>query len=78
MGTSAHWPILREMTKEGAYSEVVWEIAKWMPNGYFEWAGHKRKLLAQAEGLGCARFGLPLLPKKQKLQRERGVPPPPR
>jgi hypothetical protein len=26
----------------------------------------------------CARLGLPLLPRKQKLQRERGVPPPPR
>lgn len=77
MGTSKHWPILREMAKEGGYSEVVWEIAEWMPKGYFEWAGHKRKLLAQAEGLGCARWGLPLLPRKQKLQRERGVPPPP-
>ncbi len=59
------------MTKEGAYSEVVWEIAKWMPKGYSEWAGHRRKLLAQAEGLGCANFGLPLLPKKMKAQRER-------
>jgi hypothetical protein len=73
MATSRHWPILREMTKEGAYSEVVWEIAKWMPKGYFEWDGHKRKLLAQAEGLGCANFGLPLLPKKMKIQRERGA-----
>jgi hypothetical protein len=71
MATSTHWPILREMTKEGAYSEVVWEIARWMPKGYFEWAGHKRRLLAQAEGLGCANFGLPLLPKKMKIQRER-------
>jgi hypothetical protein len=70
MATSRHWPILREMTKEGAYSEVVWEIAKWMPKGYFEWDGHKRDLLAQAEGLGCANFGLPLLPKKMKTQRE--------
>jgi hypothetical protein len=71
MATSRHWPILRAMTKEGAYSEVVWEIAKWMPKGYFEWAGHKRDLLAQAEGLGCANFGLPLLPKKIKAQAER-------
>jgi hypothetical protein len=64
MATSRHWPILREMTKEGAYSEVVWEIAEWMPKGYFEWDGHRRSLLAQAEGLGCADRGLPLLPKK--------------
>ncbi len=74
MATSTHWPILREMTKEGAYSEVVWQAARWMPKGYFEWDGHKRDLLAQAEGLGCANFGLPLLPKKMKLQRERGAP----
>jgi hypothetical protein len=74
MATSRHWPILREMTKEGAYSEVVWQAAEWMPKGYFEWDGHKRKLLAQAEGLGCANFGLPLLTKKMKLQRERGAP----
>jgi hypothetical protein len=78
MSTSTHWPILREMTKEGAYSEVVWQAAEWMPKGYFEWDGHKRDLLAQAEGLGCANFGLPLLPKKMKIQRERGGPPAPK
>ncbi len=78
MGTSRHWAVLREMTKEGAYSEVVWEIAEWMPKGYFEWDGHRRSLLAQAEGLGCALRGVPLLPRKMKIQRERGGPPPPR
>jgi hypothetical protein len=78
MATSTQWPILREMTKEGAYSEVVWEDARWMPKGYFEWDGHKRDLLAQAEGLGCANFGLPLLPKKMKIERERGGPPAPK
>lgn len=71
MATSRHWPILRWMTHEGAYSQVVWEIAKWMPKGYFEWDGHKRDLLAQAEGLGCDWDGVPLLPKKMKAQRER-------
>jgi len=74
MSTSTHWPILREMTKEGAYSEVLWEDAWWMPKGYFEWDGHKRSLLAHAEGLGCANYGLPLLPEKMKRQRERGAP----
>jgi hypothetical protein len=59
------------MAKEGAYPEGVWEIAKWMPKGYFEWAGHKRRLLAQAEGLGCAREGIPLLPWKQRRQDAR-------
>jgi hypothetical protein len=78
MATSTRWPILHEMTKEGAYSEVLWEDARWMPKGYFEWDGHKRDLLAHAEGLGCANFGLPLLPKKMKIQRERGGPPAPK
>jgi hypothetical protein len=78
IATSRHWPILKEITAEGAYSEVVWEIAKWMPKGYFEWSGHKRGLLAQAEGLGCAHDGVPLLPKKMKIQRERGGPALPR
>jgi len=68
MATSRHWPILRWMTHEGAYSQVLWEIAKWMPKGYYEWAGHKRSLLAQAEGLGCANYGLPLVPKKAKAE----------
>jgi hypothetical protein len=78
MATSTNWPILREMTKEGAYSFGLWEDAKWMPKGYFEWDGHKRDLLAHAEGLGCANFGLPLLPKKMKIERERGGPPAPK
>jgi hypothetical protein len=78
MATSTHWPILREMTREGAYSQVLWQAARWMPKGYFEWDGHKSDLLAQAEGLGCANIGLPLLPKKMKIQRERGGPPAPK
>jgi hypothetical protein len=68
MGTSRHWPILRWMTHEGAYSQVLWEIAKWMPKGYYEWYGHRRPLLKQAEGLGCANFGVPLVPKKAKAE----------
>jgi hypothetical protein len=74
MAGSRHWPILRWMTREGAYSQVLWETVKWMPRGYFEWDGHKRSLLAQAEGLGCASYGVPLLPKKMKDQRERNGP----
>jgi hypothetical protein len=78
MATSKHWAILREMAKEGAYPEMIWELAAEMPSGYWEWAGHRHPLLPRAEGLGCARLGLPLLPSKQKIQREHGVPPPPR
>jgi len=43
-----------------------------MPSGYREYAGHKWPLLPQAEALGCARWGVPVLPRKQRLQRERG------
>jgi hypothetical protein len=78
MATSRHWPILREMAKDGAYPEAIWELAREMPSGVWVWAGHRHPLLPRAEGLGCARLGLPLLPRKQKLQRERGAPPPPR
>jgi hypothetical protein len=77
MATARHWPILREMNPDGDYPEVLWEDAAAMPRGYYVWAGHERDLLAHAEGLGCARLGLPLTPKKMKIQRERGAPPPP-
>jgi hypothetical protein len=77
MATSRHWPILREMAKDGAYPETIWKLAAEMPSGYRQYAGHKWRLLPQAEALGCARLGLPLLPRKQKQQREHGPPPPP-
>jgi hypothetical protein len=77
MATSRHWKILREMAQEGAYPEVLWELAREMPSGVWEWDGKTHPLLPKAEGLGCARFGIPVLPRKMKLQRERGVPPPP-
>jgi hypothetical protein len=77
MATSRHWKILTDVESTNGYSPLVWEIAEDMKKGYAEYAGHKRKLLPKAEALDCARFGLPLLPKKMKLQRERGVPPPP-
>jgi hypothetical protein len=77
MATSRHWPILREMDPLGYYPEVLWEKAADMKRGYWEFDGHKGNLLAHSEGLDCARLGLPLLPKKMKLQRERGAPPPP-
>jgi hypothetical protein len=53
---------------DAAGSQVLWEIAKWMPKGYYEWHGHRRDLLAQAEGLGCAGFGVPLRPKEAEAE----------
>jgi len=77
IAASRHWPILLEMAREGG-RPFVWDLAEAMPHGYWDWHGHRRSLLAHAEGLGCARLGLPLLPRKMKLQRQRGVPLPPR
>jgi hypothetical protein len=68
MATAEHWPILREMTEDGAYPETVSQLAAAMPSG--EWRRGWR-LLPHAEGLGCARWGIPVLPWKQRLQRER-------
>jgi len=62
MATSRRWPILREMAKDGAYPETIWELAAEMPSGHWEWAGHVHPLLPRAEGLGCARWGIPVLP----------------
>jgi len=78
MATAKHWRILREMAKDGAYPETIWQLAAEMPSGVWKWNDHEHPLLPRAESLGCARLGLPLLPRKQKLQRERGVPLPPR
>ena len=68
MATARHWPILDEMAKEGGYPPTVWQLAADMPSG----EGRRGwRLLPQAEGLGCARWGIPVLPWKQRLQRER-------
>lgn len=69
MATSKHWPILHEMAKEGAYPQTIWQLAAAMPSG--EWPPRGWRLLPRAEGLGCARIGIPVLPWKQRLQRER-------
>jgi hypothetical protein len=57
MATSKHWPILREMEAEGAYPQVLQEVAAAMPSG--EWFG--RPLLPEADSaLGCTGNGVPL------------------
>ncbi len=69
MASARHWAILREMAKEGGYPDLVWQLAAAMPSG--EWPPRGWPLLPHAEGLGCARWGLPVLPFKQRRQRER-------
>ena len=68
MATSKRWPILREMAQDGAYPATIWRLAKSMPSD--EWRRGQR-LLPHAEGLGCARWGIPVLPWKQRRQNER-------
>lgn len=53
------WPILREMSREGAYPQVVESLAAAMPSGHV-W--HKRPLRADVESaLLCGRrFGIPM------------------
>ncbi len=74
MATSKHWPVLRQMAMEGG-QPLIWKLAAAMPSGMLNKGPHRWRLLPQAESLGCARLGLPLLARKQKLQRERGAPP---
>lgn len=69
MATSKRWPILREMAEDGAYPNLVWQLAAAMPSG--EWPPRGWRLLPRAEGLGCAHLGIPVLPWKQKRQNER-------
>jgi hypothetical protein len=77
LASSKDWPVLREREDGHADRSAIYEDAMEMPQGYWDFRGHHRDLLAHAESIGCARLGLPLLPEKMKRQREQGVPPPP-
>jgi hypothetical protein len=78
MTTAPRWPTVRRMEKEGGSAETLLKLVKSMPSGVWQFGPHRWRLLPKAEGLGCARLGIPLLPRKMKRQREHGVPPPPR
>jgi hypothetical protein len=78
MATSRHWPLLNPSTgEEPGIASSIWQLAAEMPQGYWDFRGQHRDLLSHAEGIGCARLGLPLKPEKMQRQREHGVPPPP-
>lgn len=70
MATSRHWPILREMANEGGFPPLIWQLADSMPTGKGKrgW-----RLLPQAEALACARWGMPVLPWKQRRQEQRAT-----
>lgn len=59
MAGAKSWPILREMSSEGAYPQVVESLAAAMPSGHV-W--HRRPLKADVESaLLCSRrFGIPI------------------
>jgi hypothetical protein len=68
MATSRRWPILRELSNDGGSPPLIWQLAAGMPSG----EGRRGwRLLPQAEALGCARRGIPVLPWKQRRQNER-------
>lgn len=71
MATYKRWPILRQMAKGGGYPETIVKLVASMPSGVWQYGPHRYRLLPKAEGLGCARWGIPVLPWKQRLQRER-------
>jgi hypothetical protein len=77
MATAPHWPVVRQLEMEGGSTETLLKLVKSMPSGVWQFGPHRWRLLPKAEGLGCARLGIPLLPRKMKRQREHGVPPPP-
>lgn len=59
MAEAKSWPILREMSREGAYPQVVESLAAALPSGHV-W--HKRPLKVDVESaLLCGRrFGIPM------------------
>lgn len=69
MATAGHWPVLRRMSEEGAYSQVIEDLASAMPRGtvWRPWMGSAawRPLTADVESaLGCSRMGIPLGPAR--------------
>jgi hypothetical protein len=57
LATAKHWPILKEMAKDGGYPDVLFEYAAAMPSG--KWYG--RPLTGDvSSGLGCDVLGVDL------------------
>jgi hypothetical protein len=57
LATAKHWPIIREMAKQGGYPDVLLEYVAAMPSG--DWYG--RPLAGDVDSArGCERFGVDL------------------
>jgi hypothetical protein len=74
MASAKHWPIMRRIEKEGGDPELISKLVASMPSGVWQFGPHRWRLLPKTEGLGCARYGIPVLPSKQRRKRERGGP----
>lgn len=75
MDTYRQWPILRQEAKEGGeYPESLVKLVASMPSGVWQFGPHRYRLLPKVEGLGCARWGIPVLPWKQRRQERRKSP----
>jgi hypothetical protein len=74
MASYRKWPLLRQEAKEsGEYPELLVKLVSSMPSGIWQFGPHRYRLLPKAESLGCARWGIPVLPWKQRRQRGRGT-----
>jgi hypothetical protein len=77
IASAPRWPLVQQLEGEGGSTETLLKLVKSMPSGVWQFGPHRWRLLPKAESLGCARLGIPLLPRKMKRQREHGAPPPP-
>lgn len=70
MATAPHWPILRWMARQGAWSQVLISYAQAMPRGTFEINRTQPLTAAADEGLGCAlEWGISLRPGDMRVRR---------
>ena len=71
MTSAPRWPVVRQMKRQGGYPELLSQLVKSMPTGVWQFGPHRWRVLPKAEGLGCAHWGIPVLPWKQERQAER-------
>jgi hypothetical protein len=60
MATSPHWPILRQMARQGAWPKVLIRYAKAMRRGTTVEGGVEPLAPAVNSGLGCPELGVRL------------------
>ena len=77
MASARHWPILRQMAKEGGHP-LIWELAASMPQGYWEWrAGVTGGCCRRRKASAAPASGSRSCRKSRSSSAKREVPPPP-